>query len=120
MALLLCDRASGDQMTQIAYQEESKVLQFPTTGQSLLRQAIEQYQKELEAIEDVAAPNTWIVSIPSLGLVRRTKQPSGKTTQKKLSPDESREFQQAKLRRDRKSELTTLIDELSRSLHRGL
>jgi predicted metal-dependent peptidase len=107
-------------MTQIAYQEESNIVQFPSSGRSLLRQAIEQYEKELNQIENIAASNTWMVDVPKLGLVRRTKLESGKTIQKKLTLTEVAEFRKAMERRDRKAELTVLIDELSRSLHRGL
>ena len=104
----------------IAYQKESNLVKFPSTGRSLLRQAIEGYQQELSQIKDCASPNTWVVSVGDKGLYMRTKLPSGKISQRKLTITQRNKFEEARARRDRKAELTVLIDELARSLARGL
>lgn len=114
-------------MSQITYQEQfhplqdqSNLVQFPSTGRSFLRQAIEGYQQELSQIKDCAPANTWVVSVGDKGLYKRTKLASGKITQRKLTITQRNNFEEARARRDRKVELTVLIDELARSMARGL
>ena len=106
-------------MSQIAYQKESNVVPFPTTGRSFLRQAIDGYQQELREIKNCAPANTWIVSVGDK-LYKRMKWSSGKITQRKITATQRNKFELARARRDRKVELTVLIDELTRSMGRGL
>lgn len=90
------------------------------TGRDLLRKAIEAYQQELEAIENPAPANTWVIYPVGRKPQKRIEISPGKIRAYSISPKEAAEWEQARIRREKKQELTVLIDELYRSLSRGL
>jgi hypothetical protein len=90
------------------------------TARSLLRRAIDAYQLELKAIQNPAPANTWVIYPKGRRPQKRVERSSGKIQQYAISPKEAADWEQARVRREKKQELTVLIDELYRVLQRGL
>jgi hypothetical protein len=116
-------------MSDLAYQEieksSSNVVhgkfsdRDTETARSLLRKAIEAYQLELKAIKDPAPANTWVIYPVGRKPQKRIEVSLGKVRQHTITAKQAAEWEQARVRREKKQELTVLIDELYRVLHRG-
>jgi hypothetical protein len=90
------------------------------TGRSLLMRAIEAYRLELTSIKNPAPANAWVVYPKGRKPQKRIEISPGKIRQHSISPKQAAAWEQARIRREKKQELTVLIDELSRTLARGL
>lgn len=89
------------------------------TARSLLRETIEAYELELKSIQNPAPANTWVVYIKGRKPQKRIELASGKIRQYTITPKEAAEWEQSRVRREKKQDLTVLIDELYRVLSRG-
>jgi hypothetical protein len=90
------------------------------TGRTLLLKAIDAYQLELKAIQNPAPANTWVIYPKGRRPQKRVELSSGKVRQYSISAKEAGDWEQARIRREQKQELTVLIGELYRVLQRGL
>lgn len=90
------------------------------TGRTLLLKAIEAYQLELKAIQNPAPANTWVIYPKGRKPQKRIETSPGKVRQHSITPKQAAEWEQSRVRREKKQELTVLIDELYRVLQRGL
>lgn len=116
-------------MSELAYQEieksSSNVVhgkfsdRDTETARSLLRRAIDAYQLEMKNIQNPAPPNTWVVYPKGRKPQKRIEKSPGEIRQHSITPKQAAEWELARLRRERKQELTVIIYELSRVLARG-
>lgn len=90
------------------------------TGRTLLLKAIEAYQLELKAIQQPAPANTWLVRPKGRKPQIRIETSPGKIRSHSITAKQAAEWEQSRVRREKKQELIVLIDELYRVLQRGL
>lgn len=90
------------------------------TARDLLRRTIDAYQSEMKSIQNPAPPNTWVVYPKGRKPQKRIELRTGKIRSHSITPKQAAEWEQARVRRERKQELIVIIDELSRVLARGL
>jgi hypothetical protein len=89
------------------------------TARELLGRAIEAYEKEWRDIKDPASANTWVVYPAGRRPQKRIEVSPGKVRQHAISAKEAAQWELARVRRERKQELTTIINELRSVFYRG-